>query len=226
MTCVFHLGDDLKDARSNLLAACQDVSDEDARRRPAGGGWAVIELLAHLPDETNRFILSGGEPLVELELLLYLLEAGRERYPAARISFQTNGDLLDGPTLRRLLATGLDAIAIASQDAFHPRPDGKFEAQIGRPGNKRGDLNYPTDVAVDTDGDIYVCDWSSNRWDKGRVHIFTPEGQFLTSLVGDAQRLSAWAQLTVDARRNQHVYFFGVDHSLGGYNFQLHRGHS
>ena len=85
-------------------------------------------VLGHLPEHVNRFILSGGEPLVELDLLLYLLEAGRARYPAARISIQTNGDLLDGPTLERLLATGLDGIAIASQDAFHPRPDGKFDA--------------------------------------------------------------------------------------------------
>ena len=77
--------------------------------------------------------------------------------------------------------------------------DGQFEAQIGRPGNKRGDLNYPVDVAVDPEGDIYVCDWTANRWDKGRVHIFTPEGQFLTSLTGDAQVLSQWAQVTVDA---------------------------
>lgn len=77
--------------------------------------------------------------------------------------------------------------------------DGKFEQQIGRPGNKRGELNGPTDVAVDPDGDIYVCDWSANRWDRGKVHIFTPEGQFLTALVGDAQKLSQWAQMTVDA---------------------------
>ena len=42
----------------------------------------------------NRFILSGGEPLVELDLLLHLLENGRARYPAARISIQTNGDPL------------------------------------------------------------------------------------------------------------------------------------
>ena len=77
--------------------------------------------------------------------------------------------------------------------------DGKFEQQIGRPGNKRGELNGPTDVAVDPDGDIYVCDWSANRWDRGKVHIFTPEGQFLTALVGDAQKLSLWAQMTVDA---------------------------
>ena len=77
--------------------------------------------------------------------------------------------------------------------------DGKFELQIGRPGNKRGELTNPTDVAVDSDGDIYVCDWSKNDWDRGRVHIFTPEGQFLTALVGDAQQLSQWAQMTVDA---------------------------
>ena len=77
--------------------------------------------------------------------------------------------------------------------------DGKFEQQIGRPGNKRGDLSFPTDVAVDDDGDIYVCDWSNNKWDRGRVHIFTPEGQFLTALHGDAQQLSQWAQMTVDA---------------------------
>ena len=62
MTCVFHLVDDLKDARSNLLAACQDVSDEDARRRPAGGGWAVIELLAHLPD-AGRYYLAQARLL-------------------------------------------------------------------------------------------------------------------------------------------------------------------
>jgi len=77
--------------------------------------------------------------------------------------------------------------------------DGTFELQIGRPGNKRGDLSSPTDVAVDPEGDIYVCDWTANRWDRGRVHIFTAEGKFLTALVGDAQQLSQWAQMTVDA---------------------------
>jgi DNA-binding beta-propeller fold protein YncE len=77
--------------------------------------------------------------------------------------------------------------------------DGRFEAQFGHPGTKRGGLSYPTDVAVDPDGDIYICDWSKNKWDRGRVHIVSRDGQFLTSLVGDAQRLSHWAQMTVDA---------------------------
>jgi hypothetical protein len=84
-------------------------------------------VLDHLPSEANRFILSGGEPLAELPLLLELLEEGRRRYADARVSIQTNGDLLDAPTLERLLATGLDHISIASQDGFHPRPAGKWE---------------------------------------------------------------------------------------------------
>ena len=77
--------------------------------------------------------------------------------------------------------------------------DGQFVAQFGREGTKRGELHYPSDVAVDPEGDVYVCDWSANRWDRGRVHIFDADGNFLTSLVGDAQQLSHWAQMTVDA---------------------------
>ena len=77
--------------------------------------------------------------------------------------------------------------------------NGQFVAQFGRQGTKRGELNYPSDVAVDPEGDVYVCDWSENRWNRGRVHIYEADGKFLTSLVGDAQQLSHWAQMTVDA---------------------------
>ncbi len=77
--------------------------------------------------------------------------------------------------------------------------DGKFLAQFGRQGTKKGEMSYPTDVAVDPEGDVYVCDWSKNKWDRGRIHIFDSTGAFLTSLVGDAQQLSSWAQMTVDA---------------------------
>ena len=76
---------------------------------------------------------------------------------------------------------------------------GEFLAQFGGPGVKSGDLHYPSDVAVDPDGDVYVCDWTNNRWGQGRVHIFNSDARFLTSLEGDAQQLSSWAQMTVDA---------------------------
>lgn len=67
MTCSFHLVDDLKNARSELLTACQDVPDVDLRRRPSTGSgrqsaWAIIELLAHLPD-VDRYYLSEAKKL-------------------------------------------------------------------------------------------------------------------------------------------------------------------
>ena len=87
--------------------------------RPAGVTITRAQadaVLENLPPAANRFILSGGEPLVELDLLLYLLRRARSRYPSARLSIQTNGDRLNAPTLRRLLDTGLDSISIASAD--------------------------------------------------------------------------------------------------------------
>jgi len=77
--------------------------------------------------------------------------------------------------------------------------DGDFVAQIGSGGTKKWNLSYPTDVAVDAEGDIYVCDWSKNKWDRGRIQIFKADGEFLTGLMGDAQQLSAWAEMTVAA---------------------------
>jgi DNA-binding beta-propeller fold protein YncE len=59
---------------------------------------------------------------------------------------------------------------------------------------KPGTLNHPTDVAVDTDGDIYVTDWGNHR-----VCVFDSEGRPICNLIGDAQVLSKWGQQTVDA---------------------------
>ena len=77
--------------------------------------------------------------------------------------------------------------------------DGEFVAQFASQGKRRGQINYPVGVAVDPEGDVYICDWSPNDWENGRVHIFDKTGKFLTSLAGDAQQLSKWAQMTVDA---------------------------
>ena len=77
--------------------------------------------------------------------------------------------------------------------------DGTVVAQFGSHGARRGQLNHPTGVTVDPDGDIYISDWSENGWEQGRVHIFDKTGKFLTSLLGDAEQLSKWAQMTVDA---------------------------
>ena len=64
-----------------------------------------------------------------------------------------------------------------------------------RAGHPRTDqFNHPTDVAVDSDGDIYVSDWGNHR-----VCIFDSEGGPITTLVGDAQVLSKWGQMSIDA---------------------------
>jgi DNA-binding beta-propeller fold protein YncE len=49
-------------------------------------------------------------------------------------------------------------------------------------------------VAVDPEGDVYVCDWANHR-----VQVFGPDGSVVTSLYGDAQELSKWAKMTLAA---------------------------
>ncbi len=60
--------------------------------------------------------------------------------------------------------------------------------------SKAGLLNHPTDVAVDSDGDIYVADWGNHR-----VSIFDSEGSPIANLIGDAELMSKWGQQSIDA---------------------------
>ena len=72
--------------------------------------------------------------------------------------------------------------------------DGQYVAQFGSFGKGRGQLRYPTDVDVDPDGDVYVCDWANDR-----VQVYASDGRFMTSFIGDAQELSKWGRMTVEA---------------------------
>ena len=80
MTWAFHLVDDLRNARSELLTACQDVADANLHRRPSGEGWAIIELLAHLPD-VDRYYLSQAQKLRDVpgHTFVYFDEATWQR---------------------------------------------------------------------------------------------------------------------------------------------------
>jgi DNA-binding beta-propeller fold protein YncE len=73
-------------------------------------------------------------------------------------------------------------------------PDGQFMVQFGSYGTGKGQLNRPTDVAIDPEGDVYVCDWANHR-----IQVFDPDGKAVTSLRGDAQELSKWAKMTLEA---------------------------
>ena len=72
--------------------------------------------------------------------------------------------------------------------------DGEFLNAFGVLGNGVGQLDHPSDMAIDDDGDVYVVDWANSR-----VQIYDCDGKFLTSLIGDAQQLSKWAQMTIDS---------------------------
>lgn len=70
----------------------------------------------------DRIILSGGEVLVWPELLFHALAALGHRYgDRVKLMVQTNGDLLDEPTLDRLLALRVRRIDVASMDKYHPK---------------------------------------------------------------------------------------------------------
>ena len=56
---------------------------------------------------------------------------------------------------------------------------------IGEPGKGPGKLHRPSDVAVDADGDIYVCDWGQDK-----VEVYDADGAHLTTLYGDSEELS------------------------------------
>ena len=99
MTCVFHLVDELKNARSDLLTACQDVSDADLRRRPPAsraepgeGAWSIIELLAHLPD-VDRYYLDQARKIRDVpgHLFVYFDEEAWARENAGAIEREANG---------------------------------------------------------------------------------------------------------------------------------------
>ena len=68
-------------------------------------------------------------------------------------------------------------------------PDGKFLVKFEVDDADIGEIDRPVSVAVDSDGDVYITDWS-----KDRLQIFEPDGTFITSLYGDAEQPSSWAE--------------------------------
>ncbi|MCH8832387.1 MAG: NHL repeat-containing protein [Chloroflexi bacterium] len=56
------------------------------------------------------------------------------------------------------------------------------------------DLNHPTGVAVDGEGDVYVVDWMNER-----VVIFNAEGNTMATLRGEARGLSKWAEMSINS---------------------------
>ena len=158
-------------------------------------------MIDNLPPRIRRINLSGGEPLTEFPLLVDLLGELGTRHPEARMQIQSNGDLLDKERLDALLGSGLHHIAIASEDDWHPKPAGKFDAlrelfaargmietPLGDPGNRKPP---PPDARTFNIWGATPDFWVGGVWPRGRAQARPGQtdarAQLLQSLVGRAR---------------------------------------
>ena len=105
---------------------CAHCYNDSAPGAPGLTAEQIDRCLAHLPEpgdiSLGRIIFSGGEVLAWPELLFHTLAGLHQRYGGAtKLMVQTNGDLLDEPTLDRLLAHHVCRIDVSSMDLYHPR---------------------------------------------------------------------------------------------------------
>ena len=89
--------------------------------------------------------------------------------------------------------------------------DGNFIKRISARGSDPGYLNFPNNLAVDTDGNIYVTD-SGNF----RVQIFSPEGEYISSFGRLGDGFGSFARpkgIALDSDNNIYV----LDAAFGNY---------
>ncbi len=96
---------------------CYNLSGPQGERMSEADCLAIVQ---NLPEQVDRLILSGGEPLAEKKILYSILDAVQARYGnSTQVMLQTNGDLLTGEILDTLIAKGVTRFDIASIDRYH-----------------------------------------------------------------------------------------------------------
>lgn len=115
-----------------ITLKCNDFCDHCYNNSgPKGESIDLQELLKvvpNLPSQLGRIILSGGEPTAEMDKLLNVVKALKNRYAdKVPIFLQSNGDLLDARKLKLLLAAGIDRIDITSLDRFHKHQGSRMD---------------------------------------------------------------------------------------------------
>ena len=82
--------------------------------------------------------------------------------------------------------------------------DGTYQTQWGSGGSGAGQFDFPSDVAVDASGKVYVADYGN-----GRIQVFTANGTFLTqwgSYGSGEGQFSYPSGIVVDAAQSGKVY--------------------
>ncbi len=90
-----------------------------------------LAIINNLPDQIDRIILSGGEPIAEKKQLFLILDKLKEKFEGrTQIMLQTNGDLLTEDILDTLIQKGVNRIDIASIDRYHKHAGNRIEQLI------------------------------------------------------------------------------------------------
>ena len=96
---------------------CYNSSGPQGERISAQDCFRIIR---NLPERVDRLILSGGEPLADRAKLYLILDEIQAKYQGrTQVMLQTNGDLLTGDILDKLIAKGVTRFDIASIDRYH-----------------------------------------------------------------------------------------------------------
>ncbi len=160
-----------------------------------------LAIVANLPAQLDRLILSGGEPLTERTKLYAILGALRAKYEGrTQVMLQTNGDLLTGEILDELIARGVTRIDIASMDRFH-KHQGERRAALEALFDSRGMSGDNTQPLIEKD--TYLKQeavsygfwganeemWLGGNWARGRaipnkIWLRNPEHNFCAILSG------------------------------------------
>ena len=160
-----------------------------------------MQIIDNLPGRIDRLILSGGEPLAEKKLLYAILDRLQERYGGrTQIMLQTNGDLLTGPVLDKLIEKGVTRFDIASIDRFHKYAGSRLD-QLAELFESRGVNGDDKDPLVDKEHYLHRFPlswgywgasedmWLGGNWARGRAvekdnWKRDPEHNFCTILSG------------------------------------------
>jgi hypothetical protein len=142
-----------------------------------------LAIVNNLPDNLNKLILSGGEPLAEKKILYAILEAVEKKYDGKlQVALQFNGDLLNHKILGELIHLGVDHFSIASIDRYHKKQGERKEVlaalfeslgvklREGQPKTKRSD-NTKIEAPQLTYGFFGATEdmWLGGNWARGRA---------------------------------------------------------
>ena len=158
---------------------CYNLSGPHGARITEAECMAVID---NMPDRVDRLILSGGEPLAEKKLIWSVLEKIQNKYGKnTQVMLQTNGDLLTGEILDKLIEHGVTRFDIASIDRYH-KHSGDRLMEIAEIFDSRGVNGDQHDPLVESDNYLVKNHalswgywgatediWLGGNWARGRA---------------------------------------------------------